>query len=90
MAERPLLPTDTDKWRLARDPLVPWPFEHTPHIPSACPMCGGAGSVLESIDPERFPVAVPCDRCRRWCDQCKKHVARAGHQCKGDPNGSKG
>ena len=89
MAERPLGLTDTDKIRMARDPGIPWPFEHEPLTPWACAECGGAGSVMESIDSERFPVAVPCDRCRRWCEHCKRHVAKVGHQCKGDPNGPK-
>jgi hypothetical protein len=82
MAERPLLLTNTDKVRMATDITVPWPYEHDP-APQACPMCGGRGSVLESIDAERWPVAVPCTHCRRWCADCRAYVRKDNHECKG-------
>jgi hypothetical protein len=48
----------------------------------ACPICGGLGQVLESIDRERLPVAVSCYACHEYCRACKK-VVKKGHRCEG-------
>src|SRR5262252_665429 len=40
----------------------------------ACPICGGLGHVLESIDNRRADVAVPCYACHEYCRTCKQTV----------------
>jgi hypothetical protein len=50
-------------------------------LPGACPQCGGLGVVAESIDEERFDVAVPCWMCKMWCKVCHQWVKREGHEC---------
>ena len=49
----------------------------------ACPRCGGLGVVAESIDEERYDVAVACPECQGWCSACRQHVRRSGHVCAG-------
>lgn len=45
-------------------------------LPDSCPRCGGLGLVAESIDEERFDVAVACPQCRIYCKSCDKWVER--------------
>lgn len=49
--------------------------------PGTCPNCGGLGVVPESIDEERYDVAVPCHYCRMYCKTCGKYVKRKDHVC---------
>jgi hypothetical protein len=63
-----------------------WPrtiFEDPNPKPGACPLCGGTGRLVESIDPERHDVLVACHRCQVFCKACDKHVRKSGHACKG-------
>ena len=59
-------------------PTIPYPYED--HIEGNCPRCGGAGMVLEQIDEDRFPEAVPCFECQTYCQECKKWVTAKNHQ----------
>jgi hypothetical protein len=67
-------------WVEWRGKLVP--SELLEHLRSdeLCPECGGLGSFPEQIDVDHFPVMVPCQRCRRYCETCKKHVKKEGHE----------
>jgi len=47
-----------------------------------CVRCGGLGVVPETIDEERYDVAVPCPSCRFYCKPCGRWVKRNGHQCR--------
>ena len=50
--------------------------------PGLCARCGGLGVVPETIDEERFDVAVPCERCHMWCTACRAWVKREEHVCR--------
>jgi hypothetical protein len=49
--------------------------------PGVCGHCGGLGVVPESIDEERYDVAVHCPWCRLFCRHCRAWVKRAEHVC---------
>jgi hypothetical protein len=51
--------------------------------PGACKQCGGRGSLVETIDSERFDVLVPCWSCQTFCKTCNRYVKKGGHECKG-------
>jgi hypothetical protein len=48
----------------------------------ACKVCDDLGVTLETIDEERYDVAMPCWSCRKYCETCKQYVRKSGaHQC---------
>jgi hypothetical protein len=59
------------------DRTVDWPYQQS--LPGFCPECGGRGEVLEQFDDDRFPRARPCDRCRMYCQECRKWVEKENH-----------
>jgi len=58
-------------------------FDPVERQPGVCPLCGGLGTIAESIDRERYDAAVPCYRCRFYCATCQDWVKRDGHTCAG-------
>ena len=65
------------------DKLVPRSLvEDFPHVPGNCPLCGGLGLVVETIDRERMDEMAPCWRCTFYCKTCKRRVKTDGHECK--------
>jgi hypothetical protein len=51
--------------------------------PGVCRLCGGLGSIAETIDEERYDVMVPCHMCRIFCKACNDWVKKQEHECKG-------
>ena len=60
-------------------PTVPLPYEYSWTPKGACPMCGGAGQVLEQIDEDRPPMPVYCTHCQMYCKECQRWVAQKNH-----------
>jgi hypothetical protein len=49
--------------------------------PDVCKVCDGMGVTLQTLDEERYDVAMPCWACRVFCKACNKYVNKSGHQC---------
>ena len=70
------------RWVQWGDKIVPaFLLEPELNQRAECRLCGDSGYLLETIDEERYDVAVPCWKCRVFCKACDKHVRKAGHQC---------
>jgi hypothetical protein len=66
--------------------LVPRFFFDPPDLQyrrDVCKVCDGTGVTLETLDEERYDVAMPCWSCRMLCKVCNKYVKKAGHECAG-------